>query len=624
MQQLKTLDLLNNINSSADVRALDIEQLPELCQEIRDYLIDTVSKTAGHLASGLAVVELTVALHYVFDTPEDKIIWDVGHQSYPHKILTGHRKELATIRKKDGLHAFIWRGETDYDVLSTGHASTSIGSALGLAVAARNQNQDKKVVAVIGDGALSGGAAYEAMNNAGSIEGLNMLVILNDNEMSISSNVGSVAQGLSRILTNPHYVKLIKGGHQVLKKLPAIHEIAKRAEEHVKGMVMPGTLFEELGFNYIGPVDGHDVKGLVNILGNLKSMTGLQFLHIVTRKGKGYGPAEQDPTRYHGVPVFDPELGISSTTHPAGKSFSAGFGKWICDMAAKDTKLVGITPAMTVGSAMQDFSCGFKDRFFDVGIAEQHAMIFASGLAAGGMHPVVNIYSSFLQRAYDGVIHDFAIQDIKAMLVIDRGGIVGPDGPTHQGLFDIAYLRTVPNLVIMVPSTLDDQYRMLNTGYRYDHPCVVRFPRCNGKNSEYKVSLDETVEIGKSRTIVSGKRVAILSFGPLGCDLEPLCREEGWTLVDMRFVKPLDYEIIRSCALNHELIVTLEEGMIEGGIGQEVGAFILRENISVRVITAGVPDEFIHEATRDEILSSLKLDAAGIKTRISEFFSKKQ
>ena len=619
MQQLKSTELLNTINSSQDVRALELEQLPELCQEIRDYLVDTVSKTAGHLASGLAVVELTVALHYVFDTPRDKIIWDVGHQSYPHKILTGHREELATIRKKGGLHAFIWRGETEYDVLSTGHASTSIGSALGLAVAARNQKQDHKIVAVIGDGALSGGAAYEAMNNAGSIDGLNMLVILNDNEMSISSNVGSVAQGLSRILTNPHYVKLVKGGHQVLKKLPAIHEIAKRAEEHVKGMVMPGTLFEELGFNYIGPVDGHDVKGLVNILGNLKSMSGLQFLHIVTRKGKGYAPAEEDPTRYHGVPVFDPELGICSSTHPTEKSFSAGFGRWICNMAAKDSKLVGITPAMTVGSAMQDFSRNYQDRFFDVGIAEQHAMIFASGLAAGGMHPVVNIYSSFLQRAYDGVIHDLAIQDLKAMLVIDRGGIVGPDGPTHQGLFDLVALRTVPNLVIMVPATLDEQYRMLNTAYLYDHPCVVRFPRCNGKNGDLKVSLEETIQIGKSRTIVDGKKVAILSFGPLGSDLEPLCREEDWTLVDMRFVKPLDYEVIRECAARHDLILTLEEGMIEGGIGQEISAFVLRENLGVRVINAGVPDEFIQEATRDEILSALQLDAAGIKSRVLEY-----
>lgn len=501
--------LLNGINDATDVRALPRDALPQLCAEVRSCLINTVSKTAGHLASGLGVVELTVALHYVYDTPKDIIVWDVGHQAYPHKILTGHRQELQTIRQKNGLHAFIWRGETPYDLISTGHASTSVGSALGLAVAERNKPQDKrrKVIAVIGDGALSGGCAFEALNQAGSFKDIDLTVILNDNEMSISENVGSIAQGLSHVISSPHYVKLVEGGKRILKSFPAVRDLALRAQEHVKGMLMPGTLFEELGFNYIGPVDGNDVERLTTILQNIKEISGLKFLHIITKKGKGYEPAEQDPVCYHGVPAFNPEQGIDRNSTKEDRSYSAAFGRWLCDRAVTDRKLMGVTPAMRIGSGMAEFARTYPHQFFDVGIAEQHAMVFASGLAAGGLRPVVNIYSSFMQRAYDGLIHDMAIQDLPIMLCLDRSGVVGPDGPTHNGSFDIAYTRTVPNLLIMAPSTRHELYTMMNTGYAYEHPCVIRYPRSNGESlmelsadgSErpVRLSLEQTLKIGQ-------------------------------------------------------------------------------------------------------------------------------
>ncbi len=617
MKELST-PLLDRINSPQDLRALPESELPDLCTELRDYLIDTVSKTAGHLASGLAAVELAVALHYVFDTPNDKLVWDVGHQAYPHKILTGHKRELKTIRRRDGLHAFIWRGETPYDLLTTGHASTSVGSALGLAMASKYQGLQNRTVAVIGDGALSGGAAYEALNNAGAYKDLNLLVILNDNEMSISHNVGAVASGLNKILANPHYVKLVKGGEQVLRKLPAIRDFAMRAQEHVKGMVMPGTLFEELGFHYSGPVNGHDVRTLIAVLRNLRELGGLQFLHVFTKKGKGYAPAEQDPTGYHGVPVFDPDLGIQENPKQ-DQTFSAGFGRWICDCARDDPKLAGITPAMRVGSAMNDFAKRFPKQFYDVGIAEQHAMIFASGLAAGGLHPVVNMYSTFLQRAYDGVIHDFALQDLPMLLAVDRAGIVGPDGATHQGCYDIAFLRTVPNLVIMVPSDLDEQYRMLNTGYRLNHPAVVRFPRAMGYRSGDYISTHETLKIGQGRILNSGKKVAIAAFGPIAHDLYELCREKEITLADMRFVKPLDLAMLDELAKHHEVVLSVEEGAVQGGIGEEIARYFEERSYSCRVLTAGIPDEFEMEDSRASILKRLKLDPEGILERLQNF-----
>ena len=696
--------LLNGINDATDVRALPRDALPQLCAEVRSCLIDTVSKTAGHLASGLGVVELTVALHYVYDTPKDIIVWDVGHQAYPHKILTGHRQELHTIRQKNGLHAFIWRGETPYDLISTGHASTSVGSALGLAVAERNKPQDKrrKVIAVIGDGALSGGCAFEALNQAGSFKDIDLTVILNDNEMSISENVGSIAQGLSHVISSPHYVKLVEGGKRILKSFPAVRDLALRAQEHVKGMLMPGTLFEELGFNYIGPVDGNDVERLTTILQNIKEISGLKFLHIITKKGKGYEPAEQDPVCYHGVPAFNPEQGIDRNSTKEDRSYSAAFGRWLCDRAVTDRKLMGVTPAMRIGSGMAEFARTYPHQFFDVGIAEQHAMVFASGLAAGGLRPVVNIYSSFMQRAYDGLIHDMAIQDLPIMLCLDRGGVVGPDGPTHNGSFDIAYTRTVPNLLIMAPSTRHELYTMMNTGYAYEHPCVIRYPRSNGESlmeqsadgSERpaRLSLEQTLKIGQVECLhlthshqaklddhwrellgmtpdnvpslpapaVSGAttadvitvnasadaatvavaandsehvadnalgkqhKIALLCFGTCAHDLLPLAQSEDLTLINMRFIKPLNEDLVRALAAEYDLLVTVEEGARLGGIGEHIAAVVAalpRSKQRASVLTLGLNDAFIMEGLRPELLAEQGMSPQGLKERISAYFA---
>lgn len=621
MGKLDTYKVLAKINDAKDVRALKKEELLLLCQEIRDYLIDTVSKNSGHFASNLGVVELTVALHYVFNTPEDKIVWDVGHQSYPHKILTGQKDKLDTIRKKDGLHSFIWRNETAYDLLSTGHASTSIGSALGLAVAQKAFNTNNQVVAVIGDGAISGGMAFEALNHAGSLEGLNLLVILNDNEMSISQNVGSLAKGLSHLMSTPHYVKFVEGGKKVLENLPAIRDFALRAQEHFKGMIMPGTLFEEFGFNYIGPVDGHDLKSLVFILRNLKETGGLQFLHIVTKKGKGYAKAEEDPICYHGVPVFDKNKGIEENKNKVDKSFSATFGKWLCDIAAVDETIVGITPAMRVGSCMEEFALQYKDRFFDVAIAEQHALVFASGLAAGGLHPIVAIYSSFLQRAYDSVIHDIAIQDLPIILAIDRAGVVGPDGPTHQGIFDIAYLKAIPNIMIFTPSTLKELYLLLNTAYNCAHPVAIRYPRDNGLEYEDLANLQvtDTLTVGKGQVIHKGQKVAILAFGSLLHSIKEQVIEQNFTLCNMLFVKPLDEDLIFSMAQSHDYIITLEEGCIQGGIGEHITSILAAKCYNTKVLNLGVPDEFVPQATRQEALDIACLSSAKIMEAILNF-----
>lgn len=668
--------LLENINGAEDVRALPRESLPKLCSEIRECLVDTVSKTAGHLASGLGVVELTAALHYVYDTPRDILVWDVGHQAYPHKILTGHRKEFPTIRQPGGLHAFVWRGETEYDLLSTGHASTSIGSALGLAVAQRYKPaaERRKVVAVIGDGAISGGCAFEALNHAGSFKDIDLTVILNDNEWSITENVGSVAQSLSHIISSPHYVKLVKGGKRILESLPAVRDLAMRAQEHVKGMLMPGTLFEEFGFNYMGPVDGHDVDRLVSILQNIRSMSGLNFLHVVTTKGKGYEPAEKDPCCYHGVPAFNPNKGIEESADQEDLSFSAAFGRWMCDRAQIDRRLVGITPAMRIGSGMSEFAAKFPRQFFDVAIAEQHAMVFASGLAAGGMRPVVNIYSSFMQRAYDGLIHDMAVQDLPMVLALDRGGVVGPDGPTHNGSFDMAYVRAVPNLMMCAPSSRRELYCMMNTAYNSGHPAVVRYPRAAGESlrrtgmfnfrgeQRRLLSLDECIPTGsaevlniasfdhkladtelrerlniddcvpslfaeseenltasevqlKAAALCRGKKAALLCFGPVVHELKAFAQSADLTLINMRFIKPLNEETVRYCASLYDLIVTVEEGAVSGGIGEQISSVVSAMPVSERkakVIHAGLPDRFFFEAPRDMILHDLKLDADGI------------
>lgn len=607
-----TTPLLDKINSPQDLRKLPVEELRNVCDEIRTYLIDSVSKTAGHLASGLAVVELTAAIHYVFNTPEDKLVWDVGHQSYPHKILTGNRERLKTIRQKGGLHAFIYRGETEYDLITTGHASTSIGSALGLAVAENKLGTHNKVVAVIGDGALSGGAAYEAMNCAGSTKDIDLIVILNDNEMSISQNVGSVSQYLASILANPYYVKFVEGGKKVLENLPAIKQLAEKAQEHVKGMIMPGTFFEELGFNYIGPVDGHDVEGLVSILQNVKKIGGLQLVHVVTKKGKGYTPAELNPTLYHGVPVFDPQKGIMSEPQSEKMSFSENFGLWLCQRAETDKKLVAITPAMPLGSGMKKFAEKYKDQFFDVGIAEQHAMVFASGLAAGGMHPVVSIYSTFLQRAYDGLIHDMAIQNLPILLAVDRGGIVGPDGPTHQGMFDIAFMRCIPNLVIMTPSNLKEQFLMLNTGYALNSPCVVRYER-NSDDCLEVVDLKSTVPVGKAKILNHGRKIALCCFGSLVNHMTELAAKYDLTLVDMRFVKPLDVELIESLAKDCKAIITLEQGVIEGGIGQEIAVRANAVNKACTVVNLGFHDHFIMEGSISQLLEDEGLSVNSVE-----------
>lgn len=619
MQELNT-PLLDSIKSPKDLRKLPVDELKFVCQELREYIINSVSKTSGHLASGLAVVELTTALHYVFNTPDDKIIFDVGHQAYPHKVLTGHKEELQTIRKKGGLHAFVWRGETEYDLLSTGHASTSIGSALGLAVCERNLKTKNKVVAVIGDGALSGGAAYEALNCAGGTKDLDLIVILNDNEMSISENVGSVSQYLASILASPYYVKFVEGGKKVLEKLPAIKSLAEKAQEHAKGMLLPGTLFEELGFNYIGPIDGHDLPSLVSILNNVKQIGGLQFVHVVTKKGKGYTPAEQNPTKYHGVPTFDPAVGISDDEKVDSiKTYSDVFGKWLCDMGKADEKLVAITPAMPVGSGMCEFEKAYPDRFFDVGIAEQHSMIFASGLAAGGLHPVVGIYSSFLQRAYDGLIHDMAIQDLPIVVAVDRAGIVGPDGPTHQGIFDIAFSRCIPNLTIMCPSDSKEQYLLLNTAYKLNKPALIRYSRDGDDVALNELSLDDTVQIGKAKTVMTGSKVAILCFGSLLSSVKDVCKRNDTTLIDMRFIKPLDEECIKSVVMNHDTVITLEEGVVMGGIGQEVMSVAHSIRNDVKVINLGISDQFVMEGKRSELLEDEKLDAKSIENLIKMY-----
>ncbi|TXH63682.1 MAG: 1-deoxy-D-xylulose-5-phosphate synthase, partial [Tolumonas sp.] len=505
MNEYPTLAL---VNSPADLRQFPEDRLTTLCQELRTFLLHSVSRSSGHLASGLGVVELTVALHYVYQTPVDKLIWDVGHQAYPHKILTGRRDQMGTIRQKNGVHPFPWREESEYDPLSVGHSSTSIGAALGMAVAAKRQELDHKVVAVIGDGALTAGMAFEALNHAGDLHE-DMLVILNDNEMSISENVGALNNHLAKWLSGSVYTTIREGGKKVLSGLPPVKELARRAEEHLKGMVVPGTLFEELGFNYIGPIDGHDIKALIKTLKNMRQLKGPQLLHVMTKKGKGYEPAEKDPIGYHGVPKFNPEDDCLPPKKDGKPTFSNIFGDWLCDTAAADNKLVGITPAMREGSGMVEFSQQYPERYFDVAIAEQHAVTFAAGLAIEGMKPVVAIYSSFMQRAYDQIIHDVAIQDLPVLFAIDRAGLVGADGPTHQGAFDISFLRTIPNMVIMTPSDENECRMMLSTGYQLNHPAAVRYPRGSGCGAKISAELT-TLPVGKGRIVRQGQGIALL------------------------------------------------------------------------------------------------------------------
>ena len=612
--------LLSLINSPEDLRLLNKEQLPQLCQELRGYLLESVSQTSGHLASGLGTVELTVALHYVYKTPFDQLIWDVGHQAYPHKILTGRRDQMSTIRQKDGIHPFPWREESEFDVLSVGHSSTSISAGLGIAVAAERENAGRKTVCVIGDGAITAGMAFEALNHAGSVH-TDMLVILNDNEMSISENVGALNNHLARIFSGSIYSTLRDGSKKFLDKVPPVKNFMKKTEEHMKGVMFSpeSTLFEELGFNYIGPVDGHNIDELVATLTNMRNLKGPQFLHIKTKKGKGYAPAEKDPIGFHGVPKFDPISG-ELPKHNTKPTYSKIFGDWLCEMAEKDSKIIGITPAMREGSGMVEFSQRFPEQYFDVAIAEQHAVTFATGLAIGGYKPVVAIYSTFLQRAYDQLIHDVAIQNLPVLFAIDRAGIVGADGPTHQGAFDLSFMRCIPNMIIMTPSDENECRQMLYTGYQCGKPAAVRYPRGNAIGVQ--LTPLEMLPIGKSRLIREGQKIAILNFGTLLPSALEASEKLNATVVDMRFVKPIDIEMINVLAQTHDYLVTLEENAIQGGAGSAVAEVLNSSGKSTALLQLGLPDYFIPQATQQEALKDLGLDSKGIEENILNFIAK--
>lgn len=612
--------LLSLINSPEDLRLLNKDQLPQLCQELRAYLLESVSQTSGHLASGLGTVELTVALHYVYKTPFDQLIWDVGHQAYPHKILTGRREQMSTIRQKDGIHPFPWREESEFDVLSVGHSSTSISAGLGIAVAAERENAGRKTVCVIGDGAITAGMAFEALNHSGALH-TDMLVILNDNEMSISENVGALNNHLARIFSGSLYSTLRDGSKKILDKVPPIKNFMKKTEEHMKGVMFSpeSTLFEELGFNYIGPVDGHNIDELVATLTNMRNLKGPQFLHIKTKKGKGYAPAEKDPIGFHGVPKFDPISGELPKNN-SKPTYSKIFGDWLCEMAEKDAKIIGITPAMREGSGMVEFSQRFPKQYFDVAIAEQHAVTFATGLAIGGYKPVVAIYSTFLQRAYDQLIHDVAIQNLPVLFAIDRAGIVGADGATHQGAFDISFMRCIPNMIIMTPSDENECRQMLYTGYQCGKPAAVRYPRGNAVG--VKLTPLEMLPIGKSRLIRKGQKIAILNFGTLLPSALEASEKLNATVVDMRFVKPIDIEMINVLAKTHDYLVTLEENAIQGGAGSAVAEVLNSSGKSTALLQLGLPDYFIPQATQQEALEDLGLDTKGIEEKIINFIAK--
>jgi 1-deoxy-D-xylulose-5-phosphate synthase len=611
--------LLDTIDNPANLRRLEREELVQLANELRSFLIESVAKTGGHLSSNLGTVELTVALHYVFDTPHDRLVWDVGHQTYAHKILTGRRAGMARLRMLGGISGFPRRAESPYDTFGVGHSSTSISAALGMAVAARNKGEDRRVVAIIGDGAMSAGQAFEALNNAGVIDA-NLLVILNDNDMSISQPVGALNKYLARLLSGHTFNAARKAGEKVLSVVPSVLQLAKRAEEHVKGMLVPGTLFEELGFNYIGPIDGHDLASLIPTLQNLRALTGPQFLHIITRKGQGYKLAEADPILYHGVSKFDTAGGIQPGK-PAKPTYTQIFGDWLCDMAALDERLIGITPAMCEGSGMGRFAQQYPGRYHDVGIAEQHAMTFAAGLACEGMRPVLAIYSTFLQRAYDQLIHDVALQNLPVMLAIDRGGLVGADGATHNGAFDLSYLACLPNMLIMAPSDENECRRMLTTAYRHDGPSAVRYPRGSGPGVAVDAALD-TLPIGKAevrrKTAQSGaQRVALLAFGSMLTPALAAGEELDATVINMRFVKPLDETLLKTLAADHALLVSIEENTVIGGAGAEVARCLERHQSTTPLLRLGLPDHFVDHGDSATLLAQLGLDAKGIIDSVS-------
>ena len=609
--------LLETINSPADLRRLDKGQLAQLASELRDFVIKSVSQTGGHLSSNLGTIELTVALHYIYDTPHDRLVWDVGHQTYAHKILTGRREGMAKLRQWSGIAGFPRRDESEYDTFGTAHSSTSISAALGMAIAARRKGEDRKVVAVIGDGAMSAGMAFEALNNAGAL-GTDLLVILNDNDMSISEPVGALNNYLARLLSGRVYNYVRRGGKEVLSKLPPVAQLAKRWEEHMKGMVLPGTLFEEFGFNYIGPIDGHDLDTLVKTLSNVKQLPGAQLLHVITRKGHGYARAEEDPILYHGVTKFDPEVGI--VPKPPGKpTYTQVFGDWLCDMAKRDTRLIGITPAMREGSGMVRFSNEYAERYFDVGIAEQHAVTFAAGLACEGMKPVVAIYSTFLQRAYDQLIHDVVLQNLPVMFAIDRGGLVGADGPTHAGSFDLTYLRCLPNTTVMTPADENECRQMLYTAFTLDTPSAVRYPRGSGPGAAIQNEM-RALAIGKGElrreTKRRTQRIAILAFGSMLHPALAAGEEIDAMVANMRFVKPIDIELIEWLAKANDYLVTVEENVVAGGAGSAVAEALAERGIVVPILHLGLPDKFVDHGDPALLLTRCGLDAKGIAASI--------
>ncbi len=606
--------VLQTIDSPADIRTLNENQLIALADELREFVIQSVAQTGGHLSAGLGTVELTLALHYVYNTPVDKLVWDVGHQSYPHKIITGRRDKMNSIRQRGGLSGFPKRSESDYDTFGTGHSSTSISAALGMSLAASMQGKDQKTVAIIGDGAMTAGMAFEALNHGGDTDA-DILVILNDNDMSISKNVGALSRHLSKILSGKMYSSVRSGSRRVLEKI-SMWDLAQRTEEHVKGMVMPGTLFEELGFHYYGPVDGHDIPTLITMLKNLRAQKGPRLLHVVTRKGKGYPPAEENPCLYHGLGSFDPETGDKLDKSSSKPTYTEIFSNWICDMAEQDEKLIAITPAMCEGSGLVEFSQRFTERYHDVGIAEQHAVTLAAGMACEGARPVVAIYSTFLQRAYDQLIHDVAIQNLPVLFAIDRAGLVGADGPTHAGNMDLSYLRCIPGMLIMTPADENECRQMLSTGFQHDGPAAVRYPRGQGPGTPVDQSL-APIPIGKALISRQGEKVALLVFGSMLGEALIAAEAINATVVNMRFVKPLDAEMLHRISSSHELLVSIEENVVAGGAGSGVNEWLQSNQINLPVINLGLPDHFVEHGTTRELLSECGLDATGILDAIS-------
>ncbi|WP_268238364.1 1-deoxy-D-xylulose-5-phosphate synthase [Silvimonas iriomotensis] len=606
--------LLDQINLPADLRALDREDLPQVAGELRQFLLDSISTTGGHFASNLGAVELTIALHYVFNTPYDRIVWDVGHQSYPHKVLTGRRERMSTMRKQNGLAGFPKREESEYDTFGVGHSSTSIGAALGFAEAAKLQGEDRKAIAIIGDGSMTAGMAFEALNNAGDRD-VDLLVILNDNEMSISPNVGALNNYLAKMLSGKFYNGFRNVSGRMLDKVPPLRELAKRSEEQLKGLFTPGLLFEEFGFNYIGPIDGHDIDTLVTTLSNIKKLSGPQFLHVVTKKGQGYKLAVADPVKYHAVTPFTPENGMTGKSGSSKPSFTQVFGDWLCDMAAKDERLVGITPAMREGSGLVKFAEQYPTRYFDVGIAEQHAVTFAGGMACEGVKPVVAIYSTFLQRAYDQLVHDVALQNLPVVFAIDRAGLVGADGPTHAGSFDYSFLRCIPNMAILAPGDENECRQMLYTAFLHDGPTAVRYPRGSGIGATVQEEMT-ALPWGKGEIRRKGSKVAILSFGTrLGAALHAGEALDA-TVANMRFVKPLDDALVAELAASHDLIVTVEDNAIMGGAGSAVLESLSAQGITVQTLLLGLPDSYVEHGEQNQLLADCGLDGAGVEAAI--------